>query len=233
MNDHLDVHYDDMPRAFMQVGEITEVFCKDHPKNEGGSVTLYQVTLYQQWPSTVGVVSDAVPALGQMAGGAIEYECPYLKGQLVEVGFTAGDINRPIILGAFPRVSGDSKTAIAQTQAEHPRPKFNINGVSFVIDKDGDFKLDLAEGKSIVIKDSAGNVLFEIIKTGGSYEVHLGGDLGLKRLITEDIVGALASVFTSAAVFTGDGGSMLKKNVAAALNATFATATSTSIVKAK
>ncbi len=228
MDKHLDIHYTDTPVAFDEVGKVAAVLCKDHPQNPTGNITLYDVTIYPQKPS-LGVTLPAVQILGQMSGQD-EGEDPLSVKDWVVVRFLGGDAERPYIAG---RWQNQETTAVAQTTAQHPRTRIIRRGVAWEVDKDGKSSLQLKEDQSFKLLDSNGAVLLEVIDSGGGYQVHLGGNAGLLRLLTENFVGALSSAFTAAAVTPNDGGATLKGNMATALNAALTTANSTDIARAK
>lgn len=184
IDEHLDVHPDDYPIMMPMVGKVTAVFAKDHPENPSGEITLYQVDVYPQSPAMT-VSLPFVPAKGQLTGGANEQEDPLLVGQAVIVAFLEGDPNRPYIDGRW--FDGGS-TELAETNSEHPKVSWTRNGVGVFVAKNGTFDLYLAEDQSFILRDSDANVLFTIRKSGGIYEVDLGGNTGLKTLITEDLI---------------------------------------------
>ena len=228
MDKHLDTHYADTPIAFDELGKVAAVLCKDHPQNNTGNITLYDVTIYPQKPS-LEVTLPAVQILGQMSGQD-EGEDPLSVKDWVVVRFLGGDAERPYIAG---RWQNQETTAVAQTTAQHPRTRIIRRSNILTVDKNGDTEVQMAPDRSLKVKDSAGAVLLEVIDSGGGYQVHLGGNAGLLRLLTENFVGALSSAFTSAAVTPNDGGATLKANMATALNAALTTANSTDIARAK
>lgn len=187
IEEHLDVHWSDYRPVFPMIGKVVNVLTYEDPKNLPGKFTLYDVELYQQRPSTIHL-ADGVPYIGMNAGRAMESEDPLVLGQLVIVLFLEGDPNRPAIIG--PYFDQEHITAVAQSAAEHPRVMHRRNGVDAVVSKDGELSVTLAPNQPMEIKDSAGNVLLEIVYSGGAYEVHLGGDSGLQKLMTEAMISA-------------------------------------------
>ena len=198
---HLDVHPFDFRRAHPIVGVVKNVVCKDDPRNEWGEMTLYDVAAFIQWPPT-SVDLEMIPYLGQMAGGANCSEDPLLIGQRVEIGFMEGDENRPCIRAIFP----SNEPVFAQTIAEHPHVRHLRNGTLVDIDKTGNAAITLADGASFRVKDNTGAVIFELVKVGANYEVNLGGDTGLKKLMTDSMIGAF-NAHTHSGVTTGPGAS--------------------------
>lgn len=190
IEEHLDVHWSDYPPVLPMIGKVVNVLTYEDPKNLPQKFTLYDVELYQQRPSTIHL-ADGVPYIGMNAGKGMESEDPLVLGQLVIVLFLEGDPNRPAIIG--PYFDKEHITAVAQSAAEHPRVKHKRNGVDAVISKDGELSVTLAPNQPMVIKDSGGSVLLKLHWTGAAYEVQLGGDSGLQRLMTE----AMISVFNS------------------------------------
>jgi hypothetical protein len=186
MESHLDVHPFDYPIMTTIEGKVTVVYAKDHEANINGAVTLYQVEGYVRNPRMTHVF-DFVPVKGQLTGCGNEDEDPLLVGQLVLLSFIGGDPNLPYIDGKWFDLR---ETEIAQEQADHPRIIRHRNGFRETIDKDGNRTLKLAEDRKITITDSSDNVLFEVIKSGGSYEVRLGGDSGIRSLIDDRLITA-------------------------------------------
>lgn len=184
LDPHLDVHPNDFPIQLPVVGEVTAVLAKDSTENPSGEITLYQVDVFLGMPAMV-VSLPFVPVLGQMSGGNNEQEDPLLVGQKVVVAFLEGDPNRPYIQGKW---FDAQNTNVAQATADHPKCNWKRNGLQVTIDSAGDAVLSLAEGKKLSIKDSGGNVLFEITKASGVYKVLLGGDSGLRKLVTSDLI---------------------------------------------
>jgi len=219
---------------FPTQAEIKAVVAKDDPRNITGTFTLYDITAYFQRPISMKSDFPMVAALGQMAGKeGNETSDPYQVGQYVVVAFMDGDPNRPYIQGLWPW----HDSTVAPDTADLPQTTFLRNGTKITIDKNGATDILLAapggSTQPFKIKDSGGTVIMEIIDPGAGYEVHLGGIAGLKRLMMEDTVAALSNVFTAAAVLAGDGGAVLKGNVATALNAAFTNTNSTTLTKAK
>lgn len=228
MDAHLDTHYSYFHQAWPMLGKVGAVIPADDPSNITGAFTLYDVTVYGTRPTTTAELT-MVPLLGQCAGGSREKEDPLPVGTHVLVGFREGDPNLPFIWDVFPSVD----TAIAQTVATAPHSKDTTRGYVEETDKDGNHTITLAAQKSIKVKDSAGVTLLEVIHTGATYEVHLGGDGGLKRLMTEDMVAALSSLFSAVIIVPGDGGAALKTALTTGLNGAFTTANSTVTAKGK
>jgi len=189
IEEHLDTSWEDYPPVLPMVGKVVNVLCYDDPRNPTGKITLYDVEIYQQQPSTIHLI-EAVPYCGQLAGGANESEDPLLVGQLVDVVYSEGNPNRPLILG--PRFDREHNTSVAQTTAEHPRVKHRRNGVDLEIDKNGKLTLRLASNQSMDIYDGAGQVKIEITTDGKVRlfgTVELGGDLtGIQKLMTEAMI---------------------------------------------
>lgn len=185
MDAHLDTHYSYFHQAGPMLGKIGAVIPSDDPRNITGAFTLYDVTVYGTRPTTTAELT-MVPLLGQCAGGSREKEDPLPVGTYVMVGFREGDPNLPFIWDVFPSVD----TAIAQTVATAPHSKDTTRGYVEETDKDGNHTITLATQKSLKIKDSGGNTLLEVIYTGGAYEIHLGGDSGLQKLMTEAMITA-------------------------------------------
>jgi len=197
MENHLDVHPDDFPVMLPTVGDVTGVYPKDHPENPSGEITLYQVTLQIQFPATEYVL-PFVPAAPNLSGGAIDGEDPFLVGQSVLVNFIEGDPNRPFIQS---RWFDGGATEIAQTLTEWPKWHKQINGVDFWVNKIGGVYAQLTGTQPLVVMDESSNVLLEVKYTGGAYEIHLGGDAGLAKLLDERAATAFnLHVHTSAAV---------------------------------
>jgi hypothetical protein len=204
---HLDVHPDDFPKQHPMVGQIKAVLPKDHPENPTGTFTVYNVEAYEGFSSGPRGFEN-VPVLGQMAAGDIEIEITYSVGQYVMMGFRNGDPNLPFIMGAFPWHDTD----IAHSTGEGPRIRVKANGALITVTKDGDISLAPASGRTL----------------------YLGGetaDATMKRLVHEEFISALASLFTSATVSFGDGGTALKTYMAANLNASLITANTTDSTK--
>ena len=228
MDKHLDTHYADTPIAFDELGKIADVLCKDHTRNDTGNITLYDVTIYPQKPS-LEVTLPAVQILGQMSGQD-EGEDPLSVGDWVVVRFLGGDAERPYIAG---RWQNQETTAVAQTTAQHPRTRIIRRGVAWEVDKDGKASLQLKEDQSFKLLDSNGAVLLEVIDNGGGYEVHLGGNAGLLRLLTENTIGSLKGIWNGVTPVPNDGGAAIKAAFVLALDAAFTTANSTDITRAK
>lgn len=225
---HLDIHYTDEPIAFDEIGKVVAILAKDHAQNPTGTITLYDVETYFQKPSLL-ITLPAVQILGQMSGGD-ELEDPLSVGDFVVVRFLGGSVERPYVAG---RWQSQESTAVAQAQTDHPRTRIIRRQNILTVDKNGDAELQMAPSRSLKVKNSGGTILLEIVDPGTGYEVHVGGDTGLLRLLTENFVGALATIFTSSAVAPGDGGATLKTNMATALNAALTAANSTSTARAK
>lgn len=225
---HLDIRPDDFPAQMMALGKITAVYAKDHPQNITGKITTYQVEVMLQRPALVSIPSGQMTAQGQFGGSGCEYEAPFLVGQMVSVGFYEGDSNRSVILGAFADIDG---TQVAQTETQHPRFRWDWKGIQVEVTKNGAPSIQLPSGQQLEVRNSNGDVLL-VVKEDGS--IQLGGTTGLDNLLKKSFVSALATIFTNAAVTPGDGGAVLKSNVATALSvAGFADAQSTSQTEAK
>lgn len=228
MDAHLDTHFDYFPRAWPIIAQVKAVVVATDDRNPTQAYTLYDVAAYPGRPSTT-VWFELVPALHQFAGGTSEQEDPYEVGQQVMLGFRDGDPNLPFIFGAFP----DLDTSVEMDASEQPRTRYVRRGVTLTVDKNGNAEVSLASTRSLKIKDNAGVTLLEIINPGGGYEVHLGGDSFVLRLLTENFVSALNALFAGVVIVPGDGGAAIKTALTTGLNAALTTANSTAITKAK
>jgi len=185
-----------MPRPIP--GEVRAVH---HAPTIGETVipfTLYDVEVWPQAEGFSGALAFAKLAYqGQQGGGAIEQNVPLIVGQKVSVDFWENDYNRPYIKSKW--IDESSALAADPSDADtHPKARWIINGAAPEVDKDGNIALSLADGRSLTIKDSAGAVLLEIKLVGGSYEVHLGGESGLRTLLQSsfvDVVRAALATF--------------------------------------
>lgn len=179
--EHLDLLPADLPLAFPAVGEIKAVFPKDHEQNQtGGQFTTYQVQMYWQRPCHSALLNRQVAALGQQAGGDIDWEIPYLVGQKVMVQFLEGDPNRPLIMGRIPDATQSNQ--VSQDTVDQPQTTISINGARFVVTKEGDVKITMASARSVQCLNQNGDVIADIVENG---DVKLGGSTGLNRLIDE------------------------------------------------
>lgn len=204
---HLDVHPDDYPKQFPMIGRIKAVLPKDHLENPTGAFTVYNVEGYEDF--TAGPRGfENVPVLGQMAAGDIEIEITYSVDQYVMLGFRNGDPNLPFVMGPFPW----HDTSVAHSTGEGPQIRVKANGALLTVTKDGDISLTPASGRTL----------------------YLGGettDATMKRLVHEQFITVLSSLFTSATVVPNDGGAALKSYMATNLNASVVTANTTDSTK--
>jgi hypothetical protein len=183
MEQHLDVHPDDFASMLPVIGKVVGVYPKDHAENPTGTLTLYQVEIYLHSPAFSCVIPFA-PYLGQSAGKANASEDPLLVGQYVVVAFLEGDPNRPYIQGIW----FDQETNVAGLSADYPTVRHERNGTIATIDKGGNVEVRLASQKSFKLVDSNGVVIFQLVHSGGQYEVHLGGSVDLRPLITDALI---------------------------------------------
>lgn len=229
MEEHLDVHFTDFQPYLMMIGQIEDVVLSDDPRSEL-PFTTYHVRVFQQRPSHSFVI-DEVPFMGQHTGGGNESEDPLLKGDYVALAYFEGDPKRVVILGRYFNPLHESD--VINTSATYPQVRHRRNGAEVLVDKNGNIKLDLAEGKSLVIRDSNQSTLLQITKNSGSYEIELGGNTGLKKLMTEDLIASLNALWTGVVPVPGDGGAAIKAAFVAALTNAFRDANSTTTTKAK
>lgn len=185
MDAHLDTHYSYFCSAWPVVGRVMVVVPKNDPRNVTSTVTLYDIEVYTQRPSTTALL-EMVPYLGQSAGGGSEGEDPLVVGQYVIVLFLEGDPNRPVIVGSY--LSHD--TAVAQTAAEHPHTRIVRRGLNLTVDKDGSGDVQIAAGRAVRVLNSAGTVLFRVTDAG---DVELGGSSGINTLLLSTLVAWLNS----------------------------------------
>jgi len=82
-------------------------------------------------------------------------------------------------------------------------------------------------------KDLNGAVLLEVVESGGSYEVHLGGNSGLDTLLRSQFVDTLRIAVGTHVPVPNDGGAALKTVLLNTLTNSVKTANPTSITKAK
>lgn len=232
MERHVDVHRRDYPPQLPVLGEVTAIYPKDHPQNPTGKITLYQVKGLLQEPAMPVTIGNNVPYAGQSAGFDHEKESPLVVGQRVIVLFLEGDPQRPVILDTFPYVGPKSTPVAAQTSAEAPQERAIANGVDVVIDKEGNASVQLADGKAFTVKDSNGGVLVKLVKSGGSYEVQLGGSSGLEKLLQAKFVDALNIAVNTAVIVPNDGGAALKAAILGGLTGSVRDANSTTVTKA-
>mgnify|MGYP000569059484 CR=1 FL=1 len=190
---HLDIGFEDFPSQMMAIGKVTAVFAKDHAQNITGKITTYQVEIMLQRPALVSIPSGQMTAQGQFGGGGCEYERPFTVGQFVSVGFFEGDGNRAVILGAYADIAG---TQGAQTEAQHPRFRWDWQGTQVEVSKDGAASVQIPSGQQLEIQDSSGSVLL-VVKEDGS--IQIGGTVGLDKLLRKAFGTSLASAFTAAA----------------------------------
>lgn len=185
LENHHQIHYSDLPPCRPVFGEITGIYDKDNPENwSEGALTLYQVTTRQQWPTTEEVLPPCavLNQLYGLANGQDSFEDTLTVGTQVVVGFLEWDPNRPVIMG---RAWTWDTQAPASSAADQPITTFRRRDTELTIDKDGNASIQLAAEKSFTVKDSGGNVVFELVYTSGAYRVNLGGDAGLEKLIKE------------------------------------------------
>lgn len=231
MEEHLDIHWSDFPSALDVIGKITAVWLPDNPKNPTGNITLYQVKGLLQRPKHAVLISDYVPHAGMQGGGPIEKEVPLTVGQHVVVGFFEGDPNRPYIKDTY--IPKQQNTNIQQTEDTYPQPTWLTNGVGLHVTKDGNAKIDLARGRSLLVRDHNGDTIIQIKDNNGTYEIDLGGNTGLKKLMTEDLITALRGIWSGVTPVPNDGGAAIKTAFTLALSDAFRDANSTSVTKAR
>lgn len=165
-------------------GTVTGVFYPGDPNNptsdaENSGTIVYQVTIETRRPYGQNVLFP-VPAINHLTDvEGWDQVDPIPVGTGVFVEFTEGDRERPIISGVLWKYN----SKLLKPVADQPHSEWDRRGVKTRVDKDGNAEIELASSKSLKIKDSSGNVLLEIVHTGGGYEIHLGGDSGVEKLI--------------------------------------------------
>lgn len=222
MESHLNPRVGSMPRPVQ--GEVKAVH---HAPIIGETVipfTLYDVEI---WPQTAGfsgaVGLTSLAYSGQQSGGSIEQNVPLVVGQKVEVDFWEGDYNRPYIRGKWID-EGSAFAATPPDADEHPRARWLCNGIRIEVSKDGNLEIFEHENDLELIR---------LVKVTGSWQLHLGGKVGVQRLVTEQFITSLKAAITLAPVATGDGGSAFKSALAAALDTAFIDANTTAVAMAK
>lgn len=175
-------------------GIVTGVFYPGDPNNplsdsETSGVIAYQVTVETRRPYGQGVLFP-VPAADQFTGiEGYDQVDPIPVGTGVLVEFMEGDQERPLIC----RVLWGYNSKLLKSLADQPHSEWDRRGAKHRVDKYGNVEIEISETRSLKIKDSAGNVLLQIIDPGSGYEIHLGGDGSLQKLMTE----AMMSIFNA------------------------------------
>lgn len=217
--EHCNVNWEDRDPQLVVDGKITGVYYVDHERNPysepssptTSSVICYQVTTEARRPYGQTVL-EFVTVSGQLTGIEAWDQVDVLPlGLGVKVQFTEGDEQRPVIAST----EWDFNSKLLHNKADGPKTVTVRRGARDEIDKDGQRSLASASGQQLNL---------------GA----MSGDGDLKRLMKEDMVGALVLAMSQAATVSADPGvQAFVADLAIRLNTAWITSNSTTAIKGK